>query len=238
MFVAGQGPNGGSLLVERLETGPVYSDGQVRPGTADQITGGVFVLEGAVVDLVENRGPVTTFGANDMALDNWGFVDRWHAFDKITTFGPSGIGFVNFGITRKLEVESPIETFGQGARGFNIYAGTVQAATFDRIVTHAEGAVGIQISQPAGVISIRRGIETYGGAGPSLVKGVIQQLSATALSIKPGAQVESIQIDGGLTTHGPQIPPLEVLGSIHSLRIEGGCNQSGPGFFGPSDLGS
>ena len=203
VFVAGQASNGGSIHVERLETGAVYSDGRIKPGTPDQITGGVFVLDGVIADLVENRGPVTTFGANDMALDNWGSVDRWHALEKVTTHGPSGIGFVNFGMTRTLELDAPIETFGQGSRGFNSYAGTVQTATFDRIVTHADGAVGIQISRPAGTITVRRGIETYGGAGPSLVKGVIQQLSAIALSIKPGAEVESIEICGGLKTHGP-----------------------------------
>jgi hypothetical protein len=228
VFVAGKAPNGGSLYVERLETGAVYSDGRIKPGTPDLITGGVFVLDGAIADVVENRGPVTTFGANDMALDNWGFVDRWLAIDKITTFGPSGIGFVNFGITRTLELQAPIETFGQGARGFNIYSGTVHRANFDRIVTHADGAVGIQISQPAGTIIVRRGIETYGGSGPSLVKGVIQQLSAIALSIKSGAEVESIEICGGLKTHGPQILPLEQLGSIRRLSIEGGFASHGP----------
>ena len=227
VFIAGQGTEGGSLHMERLETKAVYSDGRIKPGTPDQITGGVFVLEGATADLVENRGPVTTFGANDMALDNWGIVDRWHAFDKITTFGPSGIGFVNFGSTRTLEVEAPIETFGQGARGFNIYAGTVERASFDRIVTHADGAVGVQISQPAGTITVRRGIETYGSVGPSLVKGVIQQLSAIALSIKPGAQVDCIEIRGGLRTHGPETIPFEQLGSIRRLSIEGGCVQEG-----------
>ena len=223
VFIAGQSAKGGTVHVERLETNAVYSDGRIKPGTPDEITGGVFVLEGATADLIENRGPVTTFGPNDMALDNWGIVDRWHAFGKITTLGPSGIGFVNFGLTRTLEVKAPIETFGQGARGFNIYAGTVERADFDRIVTHADGAVGIQISQPAGSITVRRGIETFGGAGPSLVKGVIQQLSAIALSIKPGARVESIEIRGGLKTHGPQIPPLEQLGSIRSLWIEDCC---------------
>jgi hypothetical protein len=35
------------------------------------------------------------------------------------------------------------------------------------------GAVGIQISQPVGQIKVRRGVETFGGAGDSLVKGVV-----------------------------------------------------------------
>jgi hypothetical protein len=30
------------------------------------------------------RGPVTTYGVNDMVLDNWGTVDRWIAEDRMT----------------------------------------------------------------------------------------------------------------------------------------------------------
>ncbi|MBV8216391.1 MAG: hypothetical protein JOZ08_24495, partial [Verrucomicrobia bacterium] len=127
--------------------------------------------------------------------------------------------------TREIDIRAPIETFGQGARGFNVYAGTVEKADFDRIVTHGDGAVGIQISQPTGTISVRRGIETFGGTGPSLVKGVIQQLPAIALSIKPGARVDTIQVEGGLKTHGSGIVSLEQFGWIRNLIVSGG---SGP----------
>jgi hypothetical protein len=106
-----------------------------------------------------------------MVLDNWGTVDRWIAEAKVTSHGPSGIGFVNFGAINQLDVQAPIETFGQGARGFNVYAGTVGSAEFDRIVTHANGAVGLQISQPIGMILVKRGVETFGSAGDSLGEG-------------------------------------------------------------------
>lgn len=168
IFVSGAGDRGGRLLVKRLETDAVYSDGGIAPGTPDQITGGVFTVHGAHADLVRNRGPVVTYGVNDMVLDNWGVVDRWIAEEKITSHGPSGIGFVNFGIVRELRVNAPIETFGQGARGFNVYTGTVDLAEFDRVITHGDGAVGIQISQPIGRLVVRRGIETFGGTGSSL----------------------------------------------------------------------
>ena len=227
IFVGGERNKGGRLRVERLETNAVYSDGRIAPGTADQITGGVFVVYGAYVDSVRNLGPVTTYGANDMALDNWGTVDRWNCKAKVTTHGVSGIGFVNFGTIRDLHVEEPIETFGQGARGFNVYDGTVNRVEFDRIVTHGDGAVGIQISQPIGTLSVRRGIETFGGTGPSLVKGVVQSLSATPLSIKPGGSAYEVAIEGGIETHGTGIAPLEVLGNIQSLRVEGGVRFAG-----------
>lgn len=220
IFVGGAGDKGGRLNVERLETNAIYSDGRLAPGTVDQITGGVFVVYGAHVDRVTNRGPVITYGSNDMALDNWGVVDRWVGQAKVTTLGMSGIGFVNFGTIHDLRLEAPIETFGQGARGFNVYSGTVDRAEFDRITTHGDGAVGIQISQPIGTLLVLRGIETFGGVGPSLVKGMLQNLAATALSIKSGGSAALIQIDGGLETRSAASAPLELQGTVWSLRID------------------
>lgn len=230
IFVAGGGDAGGRLAASVLETGAVYSDGGIAPGTPDRITGGVFVVSGAYVDTVRNLGPVTTYGANDMVLDNWGRVDRWITEGKATSYGPSGIGFVNFGIVDVLQVNAPVETFGQGARGFNVYSGTVNSAEFDRVVTHADGAVGIQISQPVGRIAVRRGIETFGGTGDSLVKGVVQRLSAIALSVKPGGSAREVTIGGGLVTHGAGVEPLELHGMIASLRIAGGLSAASGGF--------
>jgi hypothetical protein len=229
IFVGGAGDRGGRLNVRRLETGAVYSDGGSPAGTPDCISGGVFVVYGAYADLVRNRGPVTTYGANDMVLDNWGMVDRWLAEEKITSHGPSGIGFVNFGTINILSMNAPIETFGQGARGFNVYAGTVGVVDFDRVVTHADGAVGVQVSQPVGEIKVRRGIETFGGKGQSLVKGVVMNLSASALSVKPGGSIERAQILGGLMTHGAGVEAIELHGRIGVLEI-GRAEVAGGGF--------
>jgi hypothetical protein len=160
--VSGGGDGGGGVAVDRLETDAVYSNGGIAPGTADQISGGVFVVHSCRVESVHDVGPVTTYGPNDMALDNWGSVDRWVARGPVTSFGPSAIGFVNFGVVNELCIDAPIETFGAGARGFNVYDGTVQSAEFQRIVTHADGAVGIQISKPVGRLTVRSGIETFG----------------------------------------------------------------------------
>jgi hypothetical protein len=230
IFVISAGDEGGRLLVHRLQTGGIYSDGGIVPHTPDRICGGVFVVSGAFVDQVHNRGPVTTYGPNDMVLDNWGTVGTWTAEEKITSYGPSGIGFVNFGTLDLLQVKAAIETFGQGSRGFNVYTGTVNTAEFERVVTHADGAVGIQISQPVGTISVRRGIETYGGPGDSLVKGVVVKLPAIALSIKPGGSARKIAIGGGLITHGAGISPLELHGKVDSLEVTDGLSAAGGGF--------
>ena len=221
---------GGRLVAGRLETGAIDSDGGIAPGTPDRITGGVFVVSGAFVESLRNHGPVTTYGPNDMVLDNWGTVDHWIADGKVTSFGASGIGFVNFGTVNLLELNAPIETFGQGSRGFNVYAGTVKSAAFERVITHADGAVGIQISQPVGQIIVRRGIETFGGTGDSLVKGVVVRLSATALSVKPGGSASKVAVAGGLITHGEGVNPLELHGAIDSLEITEGFAAVGGGF--------
>lgn len=230
IFISGAGDGGGRLLVHRLETGPVYSDGGITPGTPDRICGGVFVVYEAFVDRVRNLGPVTTYGSNDMVLDNWGTVGAWTADGKITSYGPSGIGFVNFGTVDLLQAKATIETFGQGSRGFNVYTGTVNTAQFERVVTHADGAVGIQISQPVGMITVRRGIETYGATGDSLVKGVVVKLPAIALSVKQGGSARKIAISGGLVTHGAGISPLELHGKVDYLEVTDGLSAAGGGF--------
>ncbi len=230
IFVSGAGDVGGRLLVRRLETGAVFNHGGIAPGTPDRISGGIFTVHGAHVDDVRNHGPVTTYGPNDMVLDNWGLVDRWTAEAKVTSFGPSAIGFVNFGTIGVLQVNAPIETFGAGARGFNVYDGTVRDAEFDRIVTWADGAVGLQISKPVGRIAVRRGIETHGGTGDSLVKGVVVQLSAIPLSIKPGGAVRQLTIAGGLLSHGAGIEPLQMHGSVAALEVTGGYSALAGGF--------
>jgi hypothetical protein len=53
IFVSGSGDNGGRLFVRRLETGTVHSDGGIPAGTPDLISGGVFVVFGAVADSVD-----------------------------------------------------------------------------------------------------------------------------------------------------------------------------------------
>lgn len=245
---------GGGMILSLLETGEIHSDGGIAPGTPDRISGGVFVLQGTGVGEIRNLGPVTTYGANDMVLDNWGRVERWHAHGKVTSYGPSGIGFVNLGELGTLALDDLLETHGPGACGFNsgevkqaaedaptetdefgargsnVEAGTVRQATFERIVTRGDGAIGIQISVGAGRILVRKGIETFGGMGASLARGVVTKLAAVALSVKPGGSAREMVIEGGLTTHGKGIEAIELHGQIDALRISGAAGPAGGGF--------
>lgn len=241
--------DGGKMVASLLETGEVNSDGGITPGTADRIGGGVFVLQGAEIDEVRNVGPVTTYGANDMVLDNWGRVERWHALAKVSSHGPAGIGFVNLGALGTLRLDALLETHGLGACGFNcgefkadageglpvrggirVIDGAVREAIFERVVTRGDGAVGIQVAVAIGTVRVRGGIETFGGTGASLARGVVMQLPAVALSIKPGGAVRELVVDDGLMTHGAAIEAIELHGQIDKITISGSAGPAGGGF--------
>jgi hypothetical protein len=234
VFVGGHGDwdgrgDGGVLNVSALRTGEIHTDGGIPAGTPDLISGGVFVISGAVVDEVVNGGPVTTYGQNDMVLDNWGEVRSWLATAPVTSRGPSGIGFVNFGRLGRLDVQAPVQTFGTGARGFNVYDGSLEHAAFESIATHGDGSTGVQVSKPLPVLEISGDLTTEGGEGLSLVKGVQMTLKAIALSVKPGGSIGKVAIGGELRTSGANVVTLEVEGEIAEIDVAGGISATGAG---------
>ena len=236
VFVAGYGDRegnlaGGAFEADLIETGKVVTDGGIAPGTPDKISGGVFVVSGATVDRVINAGTVTTHGQNDMVLDNWGYVKEWVSTADVTSTGPSGIGFVNFGDIDKLDMQAPILTTGPGARGFNLYDGSLKDAAFHSIKTTGDGSIGIQVSRPLGTLTVHHDVETEGGEGMSLVKGVQMKLKATAFSVKPGGEVDSVTIGGSLRTRGDDVVTFEVDegATIRELLIGGSITAEGKG---------
>ena len=62
------------------------------------------------------------------------------------------------------------------------------------------------------------------------MKGVVTTLSAIGLSVKPGGSVRAIEIDGGVTTNGQGVAPIELHGAIDVLRISGSAKAAGGGF--------
>jgi hypothetical protein len=232
VFVAGHGDwsgraDGGVVEAELLRTGTIVTDGGIQPGTPDLISAGVYVLSGADIDSVINDGPVTTMGANDMILDNWGKVGNWTARAPLTSHGPSGIGFVNFGSLDVLNVDAPVVTHGAGARGFNVYDGSVSRAGFQSITTHGDGAVGVQVSQDLPVLEVTGSVITFGGEGASLVRGEHNQLRAIAVSILPGGRIGRLDIGGSLRTHGDSVVTLEVAGALGALTVQEDIAASG-----------
>jgi hypothetical protein len=231
VFLAGAQPSGakpgGIVDVGLLTTGAIYTDGGIEAGTPDLISGGVFVVYGARVGTVINEGPVTTFGPNDMVLDNWGAVGTWTAKAPVTSHGPSGIGFVNFGTLEQLDVQAPVTTYGAGARGFNVYDGEVKSARFQSITTHADGAVGVQVGKDLPVLEVVDGIATLGGRGTSLVKGRQTELAAIAVSVLPGGRIGRLVAGGALSTKGDDVTTLDVEGAVDFIEVGGAITAEG-----------
>ncbi len=76
---------GGTIELTLLTTGEVHSDGGIPKGIGNLITGGVFVGSGVHARKVVNESTTTTYGPNDMVLDNWG---------KVEFLGREGLGHV------------------------------------------------------------------------------------------------------------------------------------------------
>ncbi|RST76545.1 hypothetical protein D4T97_004805 [Siminovitchia acidinfaciens] len=221
IFVSGFGDEGGKVNLETLTTGAVYSNGMLPYGTADIITAAVFIVYGVKAKTVEHHGELVTYGVNDMVLDTWGEVEKWVSNEQIVSYGPSGIGFVNFGTVKDFTAQD-ITTYGLGARGFNQYDGTVENIKFKSITTHGDGSIGIQVSKPIGNMTVEENVTTYGSMGNSLVKGVITELAANAISIKSGGKVESLTIHGDIVTYGENVTNYALEGGeVANFKIDG-----------------
>jgi hypothetical protein len=229
VFVAGNGAAGGQLEIDVMRTEEIHADGGIAAGTPDLISGGVFVLSGARVGEVVNARAVTTYGANDMVLDNWGRVGRWSALEPITSHGLSAIGVVNFGAIDELRVGAALETSGAGARGFNLYDGSLRRASFQRITTRGDGAVGIRVARRLPEIEIEGDLITTGGEGISLVKGLQTPLKAVALSVQEGGHLDKLTVRGRLVTRGDGVVTVDVEGTLGELRVDGGIAALGKG---------
>ena len=230
LFVCGFSDNGGWVELDELTTGAVYSNGMLPYGTADIITGGIFIVYGVRAKLVEHFGEIVTYGVNDMVLDTWGTVQKWIAHEPVISYGPSGIGFVNFGTVDNFVAEKEVVTHGLGARGFNQYDGTVRHIRFDSIETFGDGSIGVQVSKPVGTIVINKGITTHGSVGNTLVKGVNMLLPAEAFSVKPGGVVDRLEVGGDLVTHGAKVTTYAVEGGkVNAIDIKGQVMAHGAG---------
>ncbi|MBN8735415.1 MAG: hypothetical protein J0H27_04000 [Xanthomonadales bacterium] len=222
IFVSGFGDESGLVELDVLTTGAVHSTGMLPYGTADMITGGVFIVYGVHAKRVEHFGEVVTYGVNDMVLDTWGAVETWIAHAPVVSYGPSGIGFVNFGTVGDFLAEAEIVTHGLGARGFNQYDGTVKNIRFKSIETFGDGSIGIQVSKPVGTITVDGNVTTHGSIGNTLVKGVNIQLPAEAFGVKPGGIVEKLVVGGNLVTHGTKVTTYAIEGGrVNAIDIKG-----------------
>ncbi|MDD7401311.1 MAG: hypothetical protein SPK23_05290 [Eubacteriales bacterium] len=222
VFISGFGDEGGKVNIEKLTTKDVYSNGMIPQGQPNLITGGIFIVYGAHAKEVVSKGKVVTYGNNDMVLDVWGSVDKWITEEEIESFGQSGIGFVNFGYVKEFKAEKGIHTHGAGARGFNQYDGTIEDAYFEYIRTDGNGSIGMQFSKPVGSITIKKDVTTKGSIGKTLVKGVIMDLKADAISVLSGGSIERLNVEGNLNIKGDGVVAYHVNeGKVKEFILNG-----------------
>lgn len=222
VFIGGFNDESGKVVVDKLTTNDIYTNGMIPTGQPNLITGAIFILNGVNAREIISNGVVTTYGTNDMVLDVWGSVESWVTKKKVTSYGSSGIGFVNFGYVKNFRAEENIETYGLGARGFNQYDGTIERAEFKKIKTVGDGSIGMQFSKPVGKITIQEGITTEGSKGETLVKGEIKELQADAISVLEGGSIEELHLGGDLSVKGEEVVAYHINGgTVQKLRLDG-----------------
>ncbi len=222
VFISGFNDESGKVIIEKLTTNDIYTNGMIPTGQPNLITGAIFIVYGAHAKEIISKGKTVTYGTNDMVLDVWGEVDDWISKDKILSYGSSAIGFVNFGQVKNYRAEAEVKTFGLGARGFNQYDGSIENAEFKSIKTLGDGSIGMQFSKPVGTITIKEDIETTGSTGETLVKGEIKELQADGISVLEGGEIEKLVVEGNLTTKGEEVVAYHVNGGkVKSFELKG-----------------
>ena len=115
-----------------------------------------------------------------------------------------------------------METYGLGARGFNQYDGTIEEAYFEKIETVGDGSIGMQFSKPVGKITIGTAVTPHGSKGKTLVKGVIKELYADAISVVEGGEIDELDVLGDLVTRGDDVVSFHVSGgTVKKLSLGG-----------------
>ncbi|WP_243343495.1 hypothetical protein [Anaerococcus sp. AGMB09787] len=222
VFISGFNDESGKVIIDKLTTNDIYTNGMIPTGQPNLITGAIFIVYGAHAKEIISNGKTVTYGTNDMVLDVWGEVDDWVSKDKILSYGSSAIGFVNFGHVKNYRAEAEVSTFGLGARGFNQYDGSIENAEFKSIKTLGDGSIGMQFSKPVGTITIKEGVETTGSTGETLVKGEIKELQADGISVLEGGEIKKLVVEGNLTTKGEEVVAYHVNGGkVKSFELKG-----------------
>ncbi len=80
----------------------------------------------------------------------------------------------------------------------------------------------MQFSKPVGKITIKKSVETFGGEGETLVKGVIKTLKADGISVLEGAVIEKLSVGNNIETSGDGVVSYNINGGqVKDLEING-----------------
>jgi hypothetical protein len=211
----------GSVKVNFLSTGAIYTKGEIAKGVADLVGAGISVGYNVLVRHINIYGHIVCLGGNEMGIYNWGTIERGSMTDRIETRGSNGCGFINAGIVNRFDFIADIETFGVGARGFYMFDGTIKDIHFNKITTHGDAACGVQFDRYIDVMSFSKGIETFGNAINVLFADTVVKASADAVSLKQGATVRLLKVTGDLVSHGEDVHTISDEAAIEKLLVSG-----------------
>ncbi|WAW15382.1 hypothetical protein [Peptostreptococcus equinus] len=65
VFISGFNDESGFVIIEKLTTADIYSNGMIPLGQPNLITGGIFIVYGAYAKEIESYGCIYTYGTND-----------------------------------------------------------------------------------------------------------------------------------------------------------------------------
>lgn len=143
VFVGGHGDwegrgDGGVLNVSTLRTGEIHTDGGTPPGTPDLISGGVFVISGAVVEEASFES-IATHGDGSTGVQVSKPLPRLEIERDLTTVDGEGMSLVKGG-QMTLRAVAPSVKAG-GSVGKVVIGGEMRTAGDDVVTLEVEGAI-------------------------------------------------------------------------------------------------
>jgi hypothetical protein len=159
----------------------VRTSGQVLLLARDAVRSGHVQVEGLTVEAADLRGR----------------VERPHGFGVEAMQG--GFTLWNQQPDRAIQLTAELLDLQAGSpqrpvRGSGVFVDG--HGDWNGAAGGGHGAVGIQVSKQLPQLEVSGDLTTAGGTGTSLVQGVQTQLSAMALSVKPGGRVGQVTVGG------------------------------------------
>ncbi|MGW4245575.1 hypothetical protein [Nocardia sp. NPDC004722] len=213
--------DGGKLWVHELSIDEAHIGGDTSAARGWLVQAAVLVQPGGYVGDLVVGGPLACYGPRQIALYNRGSITRCLVLQSITASGAGGIGVRSLGRIGMLAVLGPVITYGRDGHGVDLRGGGVGTAAFRSVTTYGAGAIGVSVANTVCRLRIAEDVRTYGDLG----RGTGEP--AAGLSIRRAGRVSSLDVVGGIVSHGSGSPALEVGGVLGATRIAGGVTAHG-----------
>lgn len=169
IFIAGFNETAGKVKVDFLSHGDIFSNGMIQDAQLHKSSGAVCILEGVHVKEILSEGPLTSYGAHDHVIYNWGTVDRWTVKGAVRSHGQHAEGLLNKGEIGFFKAEKMVETFGTEACALALHGGKLEEGYFLSMSSSGKDSYTLSIKKEAILkkLEIEETIEHKGeGGGP------------------------------------------------------------------------